>query len=74
MFSEFSKCSCVCMCSQADYRYSEINDKMNAITLKLGDAKVSAEEGIGPNITCSSISTCLQSSSLVEQTESSFSS
>ena len=40
-----SVCACMCLCvrvcSQADYRYSEINDKMNAITLKLGDAKVS---------------------------------
>ena len=31
---------CVC-CSQADYRYSEINDKLAGITHKLGDAKVS---------------------------------
>ena len=28
------------LCSQADYRYSEINDKLAGITHKLGDAKV----------------------------------
>ena len=31
---------CIALSSQADYHYSEINDKLSVITLKLGDAKV----------------------------------